>query len=373
MALGPEMLESEVVPAFLGLRQTSSTRTIWDGEAFSNVYLRLGEVQAIIYPTDPRNHSNKFIEYSVLCEHRANGTKVTKLYDGCLLMNMFGGLSDFLMWTLRPQDNAGINSAAPNLAPIASGLSTGSKVLILCVNGESHAPIIIGGVRQFLDSDTLLATPNTHFLQGAFNGFKFQINNAGELILTYGGANDAQGAPRPPNPGPTITGTMLKFAVDGSWSVASGVGDQSVILDNAAKKIDINALTQFNLTLGSAGQVNITTATGPFTLSCDTCTIGAVSGIALSGGTGGVRIGSGTNALMLGSTYRSAEGILHNAILATLQVLSNAATTIASGPPPAAGTALASAVAAAATAIASALQSFEGGAQSYLSPLNKTD
>jgi hypothetical protein len=362
--------EPEVIPSFLGVRSVSSSRERFDGGALNNYLLRIGEVQDVVYPVDPRSHSKKFIEYNVLCEHRENNIKVTRMYTGCVLINPFGGLADYVFWTLRPQD--GVAGTASNLASIAGGLSTGSKVLILCVNGETFSPVIIGGVRQPLDSD-MSVLPNTSLLRGRFNGFQWQIDDLGQMSLTYGGATDSRGAARPPNPGPTVTGTTLQFAVDGSWSVRSGSSDQSILLDNTIKKIDVNAFAQFNVNMSAGGLVSVSTPTGPVSVSCQTATVGATQGVSISGGTGGVTLGAGTDALMLGTRYRAAETALNQGVAAALQLLAATATQIAAGPPPLAGQALAVAVAAAATAISAAILAFEGGAQSYLSPLNRTD
>lgn len=175
----------DIIPSHL---YADDREPIYDGNVFNNVRLRIGEVQEAIYPDDRRNRSQKFIEYRVFTQHRANGTAVTKMYDYCTLINPFAGLADKATWTLR-----GANSATQG----HNGLGRGSKVLLLCINGETASPVIIGGIRDQTDTseEKDKAKSLGHHLDFVFNGISFNINDAGELTGTYNGKTKADGTP----------------------------------------------------------------------------------------------------------------------------------------------------------------------------------
>jgi hypothetical protein len=94
----PLLPDGSVIPAFLDL---AVPRRFSDGGAFNEPFLRMGEVQDIIYPDDKRSRSKKFVEYRVLVQRRANGTGNTKVYENCMLWNPLAGLADRCEFTLR--------------------------------------------------------------------------------------------------------------------------------------------------------------------------------------------------------------------------------------------------------------------------------
>lgn len=320
----------DVIPNHL---QCNSIPDFNDGQAFSNNLLRIGEVQAIIYPDNPKSFSKKVIEYSVFTQHRANGTAVTRMYEHCVLINPFSGLADKAVWTLRPSSSANKQGA--------NGLGLGSKVLILCINAETNNAVIIGGIRDQKDNEDLDAKDLGHFLEFIFNGIKVFINKDGELSITYTGQSKDDGTVAD-GVNTNKTGTEQTFLKDGSWNI------------NVKGPVNIN--------------------------SDEKCIIKST----------GVELGDATDKMLMGSIYRQNEQQLHSQLISGLQTaitslniagaqLNIAATALAASP--AAGAAPGTAAAGAAilasvqglSTMVSAINSFESSSQQYLSNKNKLD
>lgn len=209
---------------------------VYDGESFSNTKLRIGEVIDIYYKDDERNVSKKFVEYDVLVQHRSNGTAVTKTYNHCIAMDFFGGKTD----TLKSRYRA--DSTALNKGKRAGD---GSKVLLLCINGENHNAVIIGGIS---DSETAPDDKDDgHSLHFRFNGMDITINKDGELLVEYQGATEKNGDLRE-DVDEKSTGTSIHIKKNGNVEIADAVkqGDDTVpknfiILDHVNKKIQVTA------------------------------------------------------------------------------------------------------------------------------------
>src|SRR5688572_10116517 len=152
----------DVVPHFL---RTYSTEKSTDGGVFDDIKLLLGEVKDIIYPDDKRSRSKKNIEYLVYAQKISNGMVVTQEYR-CVISNMFGGLADQAIYTLRVDES-------DNKTKEVAG--NGSKVLFFCINGQQQRGVIIGGVRDPAD-EKKPAKDLGHHLYWAFNGITALIN-----------------------------------------------------------------------------------------------------------------------------------------------------------------------------------------------------
>lgn len=226
----------DVVPAHL------SGAHYYDGNAFGNVRLRPGEVQAIYGKNHAMNVSKKFTEYDVYVQHRANHTAVSKMYNHVYAMDAFGGIADTYTYTLRAD-------ASGNRFPLKPGL--GSKVLILCLNGENDNAVIIGGIR---DSNGPVDDPALgHHLHWRFNGIDASINKDGELVIEYQGAQNNDGS-LADGVDEKSTGTTITFSKDGNVEIADAVkdGDQTVaknliLLDHVNSKIVITADKEVNV------------------------------------------------------------------------------------------------------------------------------
>jgi hypothetical protein len=222
-----------IIPSFLGRRTDPSFD---DGGAFGNYAMRMGEVQELIWPSDKRNLNKRVIEYRVMVQHRGGGTGVTKMYDHCVLINPIGSLADYMVWTLRADKSAGRKDS----------VGTGSKVLLLCINGESNNAVIIGGIRDDQDDAEEKGTKDDpgHHLRFAFNGIGVTVDNDGQLTVTYGGATKADGTTDVDD---SKIGTSLFLDKDGGARLGDKDAKNSFFVDHANSKVVISRDTAFEL------------------------------------------------------------------------------------------------------------------------------
>jgi len=193
----------------------------------SNLFLRLGEVKEIIYPDDDRSNSKQFIEYKVATqEYSGSSIGTTVEYFNCQPMNAFGGLADSLTYTFRSDTKTTSND----------GLGVGSKVFLLCLNGQSRQAFIIGGQRNNEDANDV--KDDGHNLSFEFNGVSFSINKDGEATLQFKGATDIKGDPLEDNVAEAQP-TIIKINKDGDFSVTTKDEGQFVRIEHKDKKIRI--------------------------------------------------------------------------------------------------------------------------------------
>lgn len=224
---------SPVIPSFLVGRETPQ----YDGgDALSNGGVREGEVVAVVYPDEKRSRSKKFIEYDVQVVHRKSGTAATRIYYNCQLINPLAGLADQAHWTLRPHD--GRDTAE-------SGLGKGSKVLLVCVSGETTRAVIIGGVRDqddpgtaYVDGQASKLKDLKHHLYATFNGVSFYVDRDGQLAITYNGATDIRGK-RLDSVKDDQVGSGLKFLKDGSVGIQDGSAKNAVLVDHQDHQVKV--------------------------------------------------------------------------------------------------------------------------------------
>lgn len=384
--------DNTVIPHYMGA--TSRGRPM-DTGAQTNLGLRVGEVKELVYPDDSRSVSKRFIEYSVEVQHQdGSGPGTTSVYTGCLLANLFGGAADALHYTLRADDHKSSGD---------DGFGSGSKVLLLCVNGQTTRALIIGGVRDS-KVDQSSDTKAGHNLAFSFNGVSVTINSDGEFQLQFGGATvhdgslastaDAAAAP-----------TTIAIHKNGNLRVYTKDGNQSILIDHENKKAFFNFDQAWNVNVNK--DVNETYG-GDWNVD----TNGVLSffskqsvGIEASGGTmtlqasgqsfiksAGLQVGAATDATMKGTTFRLAQATLHAQLIAGLTAVgaqigaAGASITAATVPMliPVVGAMIAAPILAPAgialtTAVASlvsmvaALTAFEAGAATHLSLVNKND
>lgn len=312
-------------------------------DVFNNFALRVGEVVELVYPDDPRSLSKKVLEYRVLIQHLDNDLAATgRIYPHCVLLNPFGGVADKVSWTFR---------ADPGRKD-ETGLGKGSKVLVLCVNGEHNSAVIIGGVRDEKDNQKTSKEQEHHFF-AVFNGVKLTVTRDGEFSFIRQGPTDIDGKVLDGTPSDAQTSGLIVFQ---NGSIALGAAnsrdgdmDQVITIDQPARQIKMKA--------GS-----------------------------------GVHVGQATDEWPLFATYRRAEQQLHSTLVSLLTSATALIATMAEGAKAAAvlhvipivGPILAApaigSVGVQLTAIMALIQSainaintFEGSAASYLSKLNKND
>lgn len=319
----------------MGMSDPSST--------FDTYCLMVGEVKEIIYPTDNNSLSKTVIEYRVDVQtSSSNGPPTMTTYPHCVIANMFGGAADKFVYTLR---------ADPRADP-ENILTSGSKVLLLCANGDQSRAYIVGGVR---DDKVVDSKEDGHCLTWEFNGVNINVNKDGELRVLVKGPTDAKGAV---TEGGLENGTTIQVSKDGNIKLSTAEDKHTILVDNTNQKIDIK----------TTGTVNIESSA--------------------------TNIGNpnASEALMLGTTYRADETIMDNQLIAGLTTLSAllanagaalAAVATAHATPVAGPVAAAPLIAAAAAALTSAgpvvaqmqaaITTFEAKAIAHTSKKNKSD
>lgn len=293
-----------IVPSFFNIRQVGGEPTD-DGGAFGDVSLRVGEVLELVYPEDPRSQTKRFIEYRVLVRHRANKTAVTKEYVGCCLWNPLGGFVDRATWTLRGDQQAG-QKGRP---------AKGSKVLLLCINGERANPVILGGIRDQRDESEAkgAAKERGHFLELEFNGLNVEIDDSGALKVLRKGPTDADGKLDENKVKPDAVGAFIRFGANGGIAIgtfeAKDENDerplQRLVLDHHNRQVSLDADKALNVTVVGGATV---TAKGVTVEAAEDGVLvkAAKKNVTLSAPGGQVKVGAGAKEKMvLGDTLVS--------------------------------------------------------------------
>ena len=267
-----QLPDGTVIPSFLGIQRTGKRKNPGNQTDLS---LRWGTVKELVYPTDIRSFSQKFIEYRLSVEHKDGGKPGANIdYLGVQLSNLFGGVADYLTYTLRPtpqQSN-----------PQPSMLQQGSKVLCLCINGDRPQAVILGGLRDgTYDLNIDDSGQKGHNLDFSFNGINVIINDAGELQVVFNGKTDIDGT-LDDSADAAAQGSNIRMSADGSIQVTSPDALQHVLIDNSNHLVEIDADQE--LDVNCTGNVVIQSA--------------------------GVLTGGATDATMKGTTYRLNETIM---------------------------------------------------------------
>lgn len=221
-----------IIPSIYSVRDVETQP---DNTTYGNTLLRVGEVKGIIYPNSPKSVTKKYIEYDVIVQHRENGTAVTKLYHNCYMADAMGGQADKSFRTLRIPDEKNLSpDGKQNLA----SLGTGTKVLILCINGGHNEAVIISGIRNFGD-DTKREKKGIH-LEWEFNGVVVEIADDGSFSIEKKGPTKSSGE-RDKNKGTDeAQNTKISVDGDGTFKVQTKDAKQSVTIDHKNGTITID-------------------------------------------------------------------------------------------------------------------------------------
>ena len=218
--------DGTVIPSFLPMTDGSGSNK-WKSPNDGEYGLKVGTIFKIYYPDDEKNIRKNRIEYDVKVAERIGrkGFNIT-VYKNCVCNDLFGGIADTLEYTLRPSDDPTIPNAM---------YQTGSRVLILCGNGDSNSGVIVGGVRNIRRGKTV-SSEQGHFLSFEFNGINVGINKDGELTLTYKSKTDIQGTPQDLTSG----GTFIKIDQTGSVEIHAN-DNTKVLVDKPNDTITVSA------------------------------------------------------------------------------------------------------------------------------------
>jgi hypothetical protein len=198
-----------------------------------NVQLRYGEVKREILPTSQESYSKLYREYEVLVQHYDGGSATHRMYHHCMVLNDLAGLGDFSTQSLRVSDKDDFQ------------LGNGSRVFILCVEGNDARAIIIGGPAQKRD----LSEGVSKRVQ--FNGVDFEIFDDGSWSLTNRGRTDNDGA-MSDQADKDGAGTIVKVQANGNFHVLTPNGKCSLLIDHKAGTITIDSSDSFVIKTGQA-------------------------------------------------------------------------------------------------------------------------
>jgi len=209
----------------------------------TNIKLRFGEVKKEILPTDPESYSKLYREYDVLVQHYEGGSATHRMYHHCMVLNYLGGLADHSTQALRVSDKKDFQ------------LGNGSRVFLLCVEGNDARPVIIGGPQQFQD------TSEGIHKEMEFNGVNFQVYDDGSWSLTNKGKTDNNGD-MDPAANQDGAGTVVKVEANGDFTVATPNNKCVIQLDHTSGAIAITSSDQVTINTNQANvkatSVNVT-------------------------------------------------------------------------------------------------------------------
>lgn len=358
--------DGTVVPSFLSVRSGPGPSGF--ARNMMEVMLREGLVIAAHAPSADTNTNGKVWEYDVRIDHVDAGTHTEIVYPRARIATSFGGVADFFRW--KPRLGTKATTDEGNI------FSTGSRVYVMCVNGNTQSAIIVGGAQHPVagadpeDEDAPL-------MVFAFNGIRAEIHPNGDFMLRHDGATDSEG--KIVDDDKTKAGTSIIMDAAGDVIVSTGAdAKNSIRLDSQGKRIHITG--EDEVEVEAAGNVKIRSS--------------------------GVLTGAATDATMMGTTYRTAQQAMHQTVIPLLTSLSGLIATAGAGVAAAGGSiataagfhaipvagpiigaaplgagagSLATAGVALSTAaplvmsIMVAIQGFEAGDLTYLSKKNKSD
>lgn len=207
----PYVNDGSVVPSHIRFEATPQYS---NKDHFEDYGLRMGEVVKVIYPDDDASVTKQYIEYNIWCQYLpAGGVGQGRMYYAAICANNFASLADRSFQTFRPNEKAGnkqANSENPNDTP---GLGLGSKVLFLCINGQTAYPIIISGLPDPKDKTQMDVDEGDIVQVRIFNGIEWYINNEGELLIKYNGKTEDTGKTEVDD---SKVGTYFKLDQDGN-------------------------------------------------------------------------------------------------------------------------------------------------------------
>lgn len=268
--------DGSVIPSYLGASQGAGMSA--QDIAQNDLRLRVGRVVAVHAPDSKTNANGKFFEYDVEVDI---GAGLTKVYPRAVMMDTMGGMADFFEWT-------------PRISQGGSGqIDQGTRVLVLCVNGQSGRAVIIGGAKHH-GRKQKESREKGHHMEWEFNGINATINKDGDLLITHKGATNADGSIKSDDE--KTNGTSILLNKDGDVKIGTGKNSTNLIhLDSKNKKILIDS-TEDLVEVHAKGNIKMLSS--------------------------GVLIGDATDKMLLGESFRNALSSMNDTLKQKLQSLS---------------------------------------------------
>lgn len=283
--------DGTVIPNYLDVRNNPGDSGFQ--RAMTDYGLHVGRIIASHPPSADTNTNKKFWEYDVKVDLVANGTHTEVVYPRCQLANTFGGVADFMRWTPR--------LGAQSTNEDGTAISTGSRVYLMCVNGNTRSGVIIGGQNHVANTSDPQEDGAALFV-GEFNGIRIEVSKDGNLTILHRGATNPDGTVIDDDS--TKNGTSIVLNQNGDIKLSTGAdGNNTVWLDSQNKKIIVDA--DELVEIEASGNVKIKSA--------------------------GVLIGAATDNTMLGSTFRKDLSDCNSTLISGLLTISNLILTAAIG------------------------------------------
>ena len=290
----------------------------------TNYALKNGKVTNIYYPDDPGNISKTYIEYDVaVSEQSPNGGTTISAYRGCRFSNMFGTDNNSLTHTFQANSDFGEDT------------STGSQVLLLCINGRSDGgqAVIIGGLSS--EHGPSYTSADGQFYDFNFNGIKYNINKDGEWTVTFNSVIDQKGN----KANEAAAGTIIKIDKEGrvsisdnetqSWNIDRVAktstwtnGSESIVIDKGNKSVslvsggEMSQTSQKAMALTSQDSVNVTSQKDMTLDSSNSLNISSSQNMAQKSGaawnvqaSGNVMVQAGGNAMIQATGVAQVQGL----------------------------------------------------------------
>lgn len=229
--------DGSVIPSWLTPVEVESLGYVIDQQLSNNATLKLGYVVAIHWPDEVGYQTFKEPVYDILSYTSVDVEAAT--WQHFRNVRWGGGLGS------NTKDFTDIRFTypkevwTPNTAPSIDMLKQCSAVTLLCLNGQSVGPYIVGFARHPYREVGLTKDDGYHY-RWDFNGMSSIIDKDGQYKVMFTGAildpstNTYKEAPA------ETTGTFFQFTKEGNWLVDDAKGER-ILLDKKNASLNIQA------------------------------------------------------------------------------------------------------------------------------------
>ena len=257
-----------VLPSGLLGRQGPEAAIMAFNRSYRNTGIKAGIVVKSYAADDENNQNGLCTEYDVITfEQFENKGSTSILYRNCLSTQGFGGLADFLEYTLRAKSFQN-NTGAPTFSD-----QDGAVVLIQCLDNVGDKAIVTGTLIH--PDRTTNITSTAPQMSGEYNGVNVEIANDGSCSLTFKGDTDSKGVPTDSSQGNTV----MQIETDGSFQF-----NHSTITIRADKNGTLSITTNVDCDITASGAVNVTSTKDTVVNSSAKCTITTSSDTVINSG-----------------------------------------------------------------------------------------